>query len=192
MRALILLECVVILGLAALILFRSPPGGGEPEPLIFPAGRFVGDAQPGETVTYRIDQGQGTLEFAVAAADRGGPFGPPKLSITRTFRDATGSPVTDPHPSYTHHAIEHFLFPFLTPAEPRAWDRVWVWRRIRQETIRFLGRDLECWRVECIDPALDPDQEAVVVWFHTDVPVYGIVKWERAGRVFECTSWRPS
>jgi hypothetical protein len=191
MRALILLECAAILALAALILFRSPPGREAAEPEIFPAGRFIADANAGEGITYRIDQGQGTLEFHVVASDRGTPMGPPKLSITRTFRDAAGTPVPDVEPTYVHHVIEHFLFPFLTPAEPKAWDRTWVLRRIRRDEIRFLGRPLRCWKVEAIDPALEPDQDAVVMWMHEDVDVYGIVRWERAGHVYECTSWRP-
>lgn len=191
MRALILLECLAILALAGLILLHAPPGAAAPEGDVFPASRMIGDANPGETVTYRIDQGQGSLEFVVGAVDRGGPSGPPKVAITRTFRDATGTPIPDVEPSYVHLLVEHGLFPFLTPSEPRAWDRTWVLKRIRREELRFLGRPLPCWRIECIDPALDPDQESVVLWMHEDVPVFGIVRMERAGRVYECSSWRP-
>ena len=36
-----------------------------------------------------------------------------------------------------------------------------------------------------------PDRDAVEVWMHEDVPVYGILRWQRAGHKYECTSWRP-
>lgn len=189
MRALILLECLVILALAGLILFHPEPHDAEGE--VFPASAFLPDAVPGESVAYRVDQAQGTLEFVVGAVDRGGPQGPPKVTITRSYKDGQGNVVPEGEPTYVHHLVEHGIFPFLTPAAPRAWDRTWVLRRIRRDEIRFLGRPLRCWRVEAIDPALEPDQESVVVWMHEDVPVYGIVRFERAGRIYECTSWRP-
>lgn len=192
MRALILLECIVVLGLAGLVLSRGVPGQGAVEPDVFPASRFLADAEPGERATYRIDQGEGTVDFDVVHADRGGPQGPPKVTITRSFRDQAGIHVPENDPTYEHRLVEHGLFPFLAPAQARAFDRVWVIRRIQRDEIRWLGRPLRCWRVECIDPALEPEQETVVVWFHEAVPVYGILRWERAGHVYECTSWRPA
>jgi hypothetical protein len=191
MRALILLECLVILALAGLILLAPPPEQAAAFGEIFPASALLGDATPGEVATYRIDQGQGTLEFVVGAVDRGGPQGPPKITITRSFKDSVGTVIPEAEPTYVHQLVEHGLFPFLTPAEPKAWDRTWVLRRIRRDEVRFLGRPLKCWRVECIDPALEPEQESVVVWMHEDVPVFGILRFERAGRIYECTSWRP-
>lgn len=190
MRALILLECLVVLALAGLIL-AHPTADAPASDVVFPAARFLMDADPGETVTYRIDANQGDLTFTVGTVDRGGPMGPPRTSITRVVRDRMGVQVPEAASTYVHLLVEHGLFPFLTPAEPRAFDRTWVIRRIRQDEIRFDGRPLACWRVECIDPALPPEQETVVVWMHEDVPVFGIVRFERAGSVYECASWKP-
>lgn len=191
MRALILLECLVILALAGLILLHPSPGQETREQDVFPASLMLGDATPGETVTYRVDQAT-TLEFSVGAVDRGGPQGPPKVTITRAVRDSVGAVTPEAEPTYVHQLVEHGLFPFLTPSAPKAWDRTWILRRIRRDEIRFLGRPLKCWRVECIDPALEPEQESVVVWMHEAVPVFGIVRFERAGHIYECTSWRPA
>jgi hypothetical protein len=197
MRALILLECLVVLALAGLILAPGRlPGVPGPdaveEPLVFPAARFLSDAIPGESATYRVDRGESTIEFRVVTADRGGPQGPPKVTITRVLHDRAGRELPEAEPTYVHLLAEHGLFPFLTPELPRAYDRVWILRRIVHDEIPWLGRKLPCWRVECIDPALDPSQETVVVWMHEDVPVYGILQFERAGHLYECTSWRPA
>jgi hypothetical protein len=196
MRALILLECLAILALAALILApgRLPgvpgPNTAEESP-VFPASKFLADAVPGESVTYRVDRGESTLEFRVDKADRGGPQGPPKVTITHEYRDRAGREIPEAEPTYVHLLAEHGLFPFLTPELPRAYDRVWILRKITRDELPWLGRRLPCWRVECIDPALDPNQELVTVWMHEDVPVYGILQFERAGHLYECTSWRP-
>jgi hypothetical protein len=45
--------------------------------------------------------------------------------------------------------------------------------------------------MDCIDPALPSDQDAVVVYFHEDAPLFGIVRWSRAGRTYDLTTpWR--
>jgi hypothetical protein len=187
-RALIVLESLLILGLSALILLRRAP---EPEPDRFAAVRFLGDAVPGETATYRIDEGQGTVEFRVTRADRGGPLGPPKIEVDRAWRDASGAQVPEPQTAYTHFPHVHGLMPFLTPEDPGAVDRVWVLKRIRRVTVPWQGKALRCWQVDCIDPALPADGAAVDVLMHEDAPVYGVLRWERAGHVYELASWRP-
>jgi hypothetical protein len=195
MRALILLECLVVLALAGLIVTPTLPfskGAGSQEPLVFPAARFLADAKPGETAAYTIDRGAGTLEFRVEKSDFGGPQGPPKFTIARVLHDRAGRELIEDEPRYVHLLAEHGLFPFMTPMAPKAFDRVWILRRIKRDEILWLGKKLPCWRIECIDPALDPEQESVVVWMHEDVPVYGILKWERGGQVYECTSFRPA
>jgi hypothetical protein len=30
------------------------------------------------------------------------------------------------------------------------------------------------------------------VWLHEDVPVYGILRWQRQGRTYDVVSWKPS
>lgn len=30
-----------------------------------------------------------------------------------------------------------------------------------------------------------------MVWVHEDVPVFGIVRWERNGETYEISNWRP-
>jgi hypothetical protein len=189
-RALIVLECLVVLALATLILLRKEPGAVASAD-VFPAARFLPDALPGEVATYRIDEGRGTLEFKLTAIDRGGPQGPPRAQIERVARGPSGAALADTEPSYTHFLTRHGLMPFLTPEDPGALDRTWVLKRIRRVTIPWQGRPLACWHVECIDPGLPPDRDAIEVWMHEDVPVYGILRWQRAGRVYEFSSWRP-
>jgi hypothetical protein len=192
MRLLILLESLLVIGLAAAILatgVRAP--AGEPSGEVFAFNRFLGDALPGEKATYRTDLGE-TIDFVVGPVDRGGPMGLPWASVSRAMRDASGLPVEDPVPEYRHHFYKHGIFPFLTPAEPDALDRVWVLRRIRRAEIDWRGTRLRCWRVECIDPGLRPTEDAVEVWLHEDVPVYGILRWQRQGRTYDVVSWRPS
>ncbi len=183
----------MILALAGLILLAPPPEQAPAFGEIFPASALLGDATPGEVATYRIDQGQGTLEFVVGAVDRGGPGkGRPRSRSPAPSKDSRrrGEPRRPSRPTSTN-SSSTASSRSSRPSAPKAWDRTWILRRIRRDEIRFLGRPLKCWRVECIDPALEPEQEAVVVWMHEDVPVFGILRFERAGRIYECTSWRP-
>jgi hypothetical protein len=190
-RALILLESLVILVLATLILLKRDGPGGPDGGDVFPASRFLTDANPGETATYRVDESKGTLEFKVLVADHGGPSGPPKASIERTFRDTQGTVIPELEPTYTHLLTKHGLFPFMNPEQPAAYEGVWILKRIRRDTISWQGRPLSCWHVECIDPSLPGDRDAIELWMHPDVPVYGILRWQRDGHSFDCISWRP-
>ena len=192
MRALLLIESVVVILLAALIVFWS---GGAPAAAppgdVFPALRFLPDALPGEHVTYGVDGGRSTLEYDVDKVDPGDPrAGPPKISIRRTLRDAQRRPVLDSAPTYTHLPHLHGMFPLLAQDAPGAFDRTWVWTRITRDKIPWHGQTLRCWRVDAIDPALPDDADAVQVWMHEDVPVFGILKWSRGGHVYEA-DWAP-
>ncbi len=191
MRALILLECLAVIALAVLILLKGGRGPGSGTPDVFAAHRFLLDASPGEVARYRVDDGKSILEFKVLAAAPGG-VEIPRVSVTRTLWDAAGTQLPDPGPTYLHLFHKHGLFPFLTPEEPGAYDRVWILKRIQRSSISWGGRTIPCWRVECIDPALPPDRDAVVVWMREEVPVYGILRWERAGHSYECVSWNPA
>ena len=89
------------------------------------------------------------------ASDLGRRRGPPAPPCTRSLWDAVGYQMPDAEPTYIHLLHKHGLFPFLTPEEPGAYDRVWILKRIQRSTIRsWGGRTLPCWRIECIDPAL--------------------------------------
>src|SRR5262245_16875295 len=142
MRALILLECLIVLALAGLILSPTLPFSSQTpqQHLVFPAAHFLADAKPGETATYAIDRGAGTLEFRVEKADPGGPTGPPKFTITRVLHDRAGRELVEDEPRYVHQLAEHGMFPFLTPSAPTAFDRVWTLRRIKRVEALVLGK----------------------------------------------------
>lgn len=190
MRALILLECLVAIGLSVAVFLKG--GGAAPvaAPDAFNASRLLLDALPGEEATYRLDDGRTTLSFKVLATDFGGLGGPPRVSIGRT-RVESGQVQPETEPNYVHYLHRHGLFPFLTPEQPTAYDRVWTLKRIQRASMPFQGKSLRCWKVECIDPALPTDRDAVMVWIHEDAPVFGIVRWERNGETYEISNWRP-
>jgi hypothetical protein len=191
MRALLLLESAVVLLLAALILWpRGTPAEGAVEDY-FPAERFLVDAFPSERVRYRVDDGRSILEYGIDMADRGNPLtGPPKFLIHRYLYDAQGRAVPDPAATYTHLPHLHGLFPLVAQDAYNEYDRTWIWTRIVRVTIPWRGATLRCWRVDAIDPALPEDADAVQVWMHEDVPVFGILKWTRGGHVYEA-DWAP-
>ena len=191
MRALILLESLVVVLLAAAILFGgSHPAGATAGGDIFPALNFLYDADPGETVRYSIDGGRSTLQFSVGAVDRGSLKGPPRLQIARLMTDTQGRPVPDEAPEYTHLPHRHGMFPFMAPEAPADYDRVWVLKRIVRESLPWHGKELRCWHVYCIDPGLPPDRDAVELWMHEPVPVFGILRWRRDGHTYD-SDWNP-
>lgn len=147
------------------------------------------DTVPGEEATYRVDEGRFTVSYKVDATEFGGLQGPPRVSIRRTRTD--GGIVQPDAVSYDHYPHRHGLFPFLTPEQPSAYDRVWVLRRIQRATLQWLGSPIACWRVECLDPGLPPDRDIVTVWMREDAPVFGILRMERNGETQELTNWRP-
>jgi hypothetical protein len=187
MRVLILFESLVVLALAGFVLFGKT--AAPPPPDLFPVASFLLDATPGESVRYRVDDG-GTIAYSVGTVDRGGPSGPPRLQITRAWADALGNALPDDAPSYTHLPYRHSFFPLMAQEAPGAFDRVWVLKRVQRKTYPWKGKTLRCWRVECIDPALPPDRDAVLLWMHEDCPVFGIFRWERGGHTYEA-DWTP-
>lgn len=191
MRLLILFESLVVLALAAGILFMKPASPATPSGDLFPVGNFLLDALPGESVRYRVDEGRSTLSYTVGTVDPGGPKGPPHMQITRAMTDTAGRVVPDPDPSYTHLPHRHGFFPLIAQGFPGAFDRVWVVQHVRRVTVPWQGRPLRCWRVDAIDPALTKDREAVVLFLHENCPVFGIFRWERDGHVYEA-EWRPA
>ncbi len=189
MRALILLECFLAIGLSVGIITHRGSEAGPRQNDIFSATSMLLNCLPGEQATYRVDDGRTTVTYRVDATEHGGLSGPPKISIRRT-RTESGQVQPDSI-NYIHFPHRHGLFPFLTPEEPDAFDRVWVLRRIQRATIQWQGAPLKCWKIECIDPALPPDRETVLVWLHEDAPVFGVVRWERNNEVYELSNWRP-
>src|SRR5262245_31591410 len=74
MRAVILLECLLVLALAGLILSPTIPFGpsaAAADSLVFPAARFLADAKPGESALYTVDRGSASIEFRVERSDFG-------------------------------------------------------------------------------------------------------------------------
>jgi hypothetical protein len=190
MRVLILLESVVVLALAGAILFGAPGASPTPPGEVFPAARFLLDAKPGESVQYRVDDGLSSLTYTVGTVDPGSALGPPRTQIHRVMTDAAAQPVKDDAPSYTHLHYRHSFLPVMAQDAPGAFDRIWVLKRVQRKTFSWKGRPLRCWRVECIDPALPRDRDAVVLWMHEACPVFGIFRWERGGHTYEA-QWSP-
>ena len=75
--------------------------------------------------------------------------------------------------------------------EPQGLDRLWVWARIRRETRPYHGKDQLCWRMDFIDPGLEPGADEVKTWFREDVPVFGLQEWHRGGRTWTLISSKP-
>ena len=191
MRALLLLESIVVIVLAALILWPGGAPAASVTPDFFPGEAFLLNAVPGEKVTYGVDGGRSTVEYFIDKVERGGQLaGPPKFSIHRTLYDAQRRPIPDSAPTYTHLPHVHGLFPLMAQDAPGGYDRLWVWTRITRDKIAWHGRTLRCWRVDAIDPALPDNADAVQVWMHEDVPVFGILKWSRGDHVYEA-DWTP-
>ncbi len=193
MRALILLESLVVVALAVAILLHKPAASATPAGEVFEAGRMLMDAWPGEKAVYRGDDGT-SLEFVVGAVDRQGKRGP-VLSITRVFRDAAGNIPENGIVPWFHVLSEHGFVPLTAPEKAADLDRIWILRRIRRVDLSFRNRPLRCWKVDFIDPALPADAEAVEAWFDERVPVFGLVRWQRNGRTYQLESsspaWKP-
>jgi hypothetical protein len=179
MRGLILVLAAVVVALSASILLRSEPTG--PEAPVFRPGRLVSDATRGEEAQYADAEGN-RLRYAVETTTGGGPDHPPSLRIRREVWDATGNLLSSV--TYDHYPTIHFLFPLVAPEDPDGYDRVWVWQRIRREEIDVGGKRRPAWRVDGIDPALPTDADAFVAWFDDQVPVFGLLRWQRFGRTW--------
>jgi hypothetical protein len=194
MRALILLESLIVLALAAAILFHtsSPSSAGQGERFL--ASSLLMDAMPGESVLYAADDGT-SLEFTIGPVNREGKRGP-VFSITRTFRDALRNTPEGGIVSYAHVLAEHGFFPLMSPEAPGDVDRVWILRRIARDDLSIRNRTIRCWRLELFDPALPADSDLVQAWYEEKVPVFGLVQWQRGKRKWTLESstpaWKPA
>ncbi len=191
MRALILCLSAVIVGLVVAIILevtsRARPSRQAGEE--FEAGRLIADALPGETATYQETSGRARVRTFVVrdvlSPDQGGQV--PVVRILQTTRNPREPPDRASTVTYDHRVTDHFWFPLTAPTAPEAKDRVWILRRIRRDTILHEGRDRTCWRIDLIDPALPKNAEHVVAWVDPEVPVFGLLKWERADETWSLT-----
>lgn len=183
MRALILILSLVVVALTVPVLVHA--GGSARGPSLgqrFLVGSLLRDAQEGEEVTYRDQEGSflvWRVEKVFSSAERGSD----RLLIRQRRLDRSGR-LVDPawgEIAYEHDLARHGWLPLMAPEEPDGLDRLWVWARIRQEPREVSGKERLCWRVDALDPALPDGRAEVQAWFHTDVPVFGIVAWQRDG-----------
>lgn len=98
MRALILLECLVAIGLSVAVFLKGGGAAAVETPDVFNASRLLLDAVPNEEATYRLDDGRTTLSFKVLATDFGGLGGPPG---SRSAAPAPRTVRSSPNPSRT-------------------------------------------------------------------------------------------
>jgi hypothetical protein len=186
MRALILLLSLVVAGLALSILLHDA-AGADPTPT-FRAGLFIGDAQAGEEVVYR-DQNGNTMTFKVESVDPLRADHWPVVHVRRTLADRAGRPLASD--LYAHETIKHFLFPLTAPQDPGGLDRVWVLARLERALFEGRGAPRLAWRATCEDPALPPDSSKVVAWLDEKVPVFGLLQWQRGDATWRLQSWSP-
>jgi len=189
-RALILVLSAAVVALATLILLHRP--GPPEEGRQFPASRLVSDARRGERVTYRDEVGN-TITFVVEGAAPGGADREPAIRILVQYLERGGTPTPAGSARYDHLPTRHGLFPLMAPGDPDGYDRVWVWTRIQFGAVPWRGTLHPAWRFDLIDPALDPtgDGDHVVAWLDEALPVFGLVRWQRAGHTWELVSWEP-
>jgi hypothetical protein len=191
MRALILVLCAVVVTLTIPVLLHA--GGATRTTEVgerFYPGVLLYDARTGEEATYRDQEGN-TLVWRVV--ERIAPEGQTeRLRILRLLLDRTGRPMSPRFGEirYEHDFVHHGWFPLMAPLEPQGLDRLWIWARIRQEQRAVRGKEWDAWRVDFIDPALEPGSDEVQAWFHPDVPVFGLVEWHRGGRTWTLVASR--
>jgi len=187
---LILLLSVLVVGLAVPILFRE---GAPPERApTFDATRLISDAMRGESATYRDGTGN-TITWTVEAAIPPGLDREPRIRLLAVYRDRDGKTAPGGVAHYEHNPVRHGLFPLMAPQDPHGYDRLWVWSRIRREGINFQGERRTVWRFDLIDPALLPEggNDHVVAWLDEDIPVFGLVRFQRRGTTWELDEWGP-
>ena len=193
MRALILLLSMAVIGLAVSILLYVDDRGefAQRSGEVFHVGGLIADAQGGESAWYRESSSGRVAEFRVVQAPQLPAFAVPYKQIQRRLMDSRGRPYEGPlgTVTYDHRLTEHGFLPLTAPEAPEALDRVWVIRGIRPDRIKVgaqaSAKERACWRIDLIDPALPDGQDTVVAWVSTDVPVFGLLKWKRAGETWE-------
>ena len=188
MRALIFALALVIVALAVSVVqeISSRAGPARREGRVFRVHQLITDARPGELVTYREGGGRRReLSYRVADAPPPGPDSAPVIQIQSYLLDPRLPKSEAIKGGYQHRLTDHFWFPLTNMDVPDALDRVWVWRSITRDTILVGDKSRECWKVTLIDPALPQESETVVVWMSEDVPVYGILQWQRRGETWK-------
>lgn len=188
MRTLILVLSLAVMGLAAPILIR--PSGDPAPPVTLDARRLVSDARTGEVATYRDAVGN-TVTYRVEAVVPATATRQPVVKIHVTHHDRQGAPLPGASVRYEHRPARHGLFPLMAPTDPRGFDRLWIWRRIRRATLTWRGKPREAWRFDLIDPALRPegDGDHVVAWMDETAPVFGMIRFQRRGRTWDLVGW---
>lgn len=187
MRALILVLSALVVGLSVPVLLHAG-GGARPQAWgdLFEARLLLADAQAGEQVTYRDQEGN-LLTWIVEGRGSGGPdAAKQRVRIRRRIQDRHGR-LVDPRWGdipYEHDLTQHGWYPLMAPDEPEGLDRVWIWARMRREVRQEKGEQRVSWRVDFVDPGLAPGADDVQAWFDAAVPVFGIREWHRGGRIW--------
>lgn len=197
MRVLILILAAGVVALAVSIVLYVD-GRGEyvqrTGPLFY-VGALIANARASEEVEYQETTTFQQMHFRIEQAPRLPPFATPWKYIRRIMKDARSRTYENAATGvgYRHDVGTHGWFPLMAPEAPDDLDRVWVIRAIHRDQITVMGEEWDCWRVDCIDPALPDGKDTVVVWMHEQIPVYGILKWKRAGQVWEAVrgKWAP-
>jgi hypothetical protein len=191
MRSLILCLSLLVVALAVSILVQDGPGARAGSDPLVHVGRWLHDAGAGEKVTYRDDDGN-TVTFVVEGRSPASLRGTDRVLVRRQLRDRLGQPMGEGWDiAYEHDLGRHGWTPLVAPGEVDGHDRLWIWVRIRRESLRWRGRDRPCWRVDYLDPALPTGRDAVQVWFDDAVPVFGMLEWRRGGRTWRLESSEP-
>jgi hypothetical protein len=114
----------------------------------------------------------------------------PYKRIRRELQDPRAGPEPRPDDgvTYDHRLTDHGWFPLMAPEVPEALDRVWIVRSIVPDKLPWNDEERSCWRVDLIDPALPEGSDTVVAWLDERIPVFGLLKWKRAGETWEYMS----
>ena len=198
MRVLILILAAAVVGLAVSIVMHVEQRSGtyiqRVGPLM-PIGAMLGNARASEEAEYRETTSYRQVHYRIEQAPRLPPFAVPWKYIRRTLRDARSRVYENAATGvgYKHSLSEHGWFPLMAPEAPDSLDRVWIIRSIRPEKITVSRTEWDCWRVDLIDPALPQGRDTVVAWLSEKIPVYGLLKWKRAGETWEFVKgkWAP-
>jgi hypothetical protein len=197
MRVLILVLAAVVVALAVSIVdfVRVRDEAGPRLGPLMNLETMIANARASEEVEYREATTFRQIHYRVEQAPRLPPFATPWKFIRRILKDSRSRTYENAATGvgYRHHGGSHGWFPLMAPGAPDAMDRVWVIRAIHQDKITAMSKEWDCWRVDCIDPALPAGKDTVVVWMSDQIPVYGILKWKRAGETWEVTrgAWAP-
>ena len=182
MRALILLLSAVVVALAASIILymgsrHSQPKIGD----VFELHQLLANAERGEVAHYRDETTGRGMTWRVRAKIVQGMNSEPLIRLHRHMTDRLGQTLSGPDATavYDHRVSVHGWFPLSAPTMPGQLERVWIVRGIRRDTLRWNGRERSCWRVDFIDPSLSANKDTVVGWYHTEAPVFGLLKWKR-------------